>query len=79
MIRILVESSSLILILTEMLSFSVWHATINPTSSILATGCVEVVGCVKCEELACWKEVPEGVGILEIYFCFLLPPVPFVN
>ncbi|XP_034685783.1 uncharacterized protein LOC117914542 [Vitis riparia] len=39
--------------------FSVWHATINPTNSILATGCVEVVGCVKCEELACWKEIYE--------------------
>ncbi|KAL6342835.1 hypothetical protein AAG906_016854 [Vitis piasezkii] len=26
-----------------------------PVSRLL--GCVEVVGCVKCEELACWKEV----------------------
>ncbi|XP_010650081.1 uncharacterized protein LOC100251064 isoform X3 [Vitis vinifera] len=30
-----------------------------PVSRLL--GCVEVVGCVKCEELACWKEVPEGI------------------
>ncbi|RVW86782.1 hypothetical protein CK203_042785 [Vitis vinifera] len=26
-----------------------------PVSRLL--GCVEVIGCVKCEELACWKEV----------------------
>lgn len=27
-------------------------------------GCVEVVGCVRCEELASWEVVPEGVSYL---------------
>ncbi|KAM7462563.1 hypothetical protein LguiA_030684 [Lonicera macranthoides] len=26
-------------------------------------GCVEVVGCVTCEELVCWEDVPEGVRL----------------
>jgi hypothetical protein len=26
-------------------------------------GCVNVVGCVKCEELVCWEELPKGVSI----------------
>ncbi|KAL2921370.1 Activating signal cointegrator 1 [Bienertia sinuspersici] len=32
-----------------------------PTSRLL--GCVEVVGCIKCEELQCWEELPEGVRL----------------
>ncbi|KAL6344238.1 hypothetical protein AAG906_035463 [Vitis piasezkii] len=41
-----------------------------PVSRLL--GCVEVVGCVKCEELACWKEVPEGVRLeAQTEFCWL--------
>ncbi|KAL9225191.1 hypothetical protein vseg_001141 [Gypsophila vaccaria] len=32
-----------------------------PISRLL--GCVEVVGCIKCEELQCWEEVPEGVRL----------------
>ncbi|KAA8548797.1 hypothetical protein F0562_000481 [Nyssa sinensis] len=32
-----------------------------PISRLL--GCVEVVGCVSCEELVCWEEVPEGVRL----------------
>ncbi|KAJ7973558.1 Activating signal cointegrator 1 [Quillaja saponaria] len=32
-----------------------------PVSRLL--GCVEVVGCVKCEELASWEMVPEGVRL----------------
>ncbi|CBI23631.3 unnamed protein product, partial [Vitis vinifera] len=41
-----------------------------PVSRLL--GCIEVVGCVKCEELACWKEVPEGVRLeAQTEFCWL--------
>lgn len=25
-------------------------------------GCVDIVGCVTCEELVCWEDVPESVG-----------------
>ncbi|GAB2294441.1 hypothetical protein Dimus_028649 [Dionaea muscipula] len=32
-----------------------------PVSRLL--GCVEVVGCLKCEELSSWEEVPEGVRL----------------
>ncbi|KAL6960109.1 hypothetical protein U1Q18_015649 [Sarracenia purpurea var. burkii] len=32
-----------------------------PISRLL--GCVEVVGCVKCEELVGWEEIPEGVRL----------------
>ncbi|GMH28519.1 hypothetical protein Nepgr_030362 [Nepenthes gracilis] len=32
-----------------------------PVSRLL--GCVEVVGCLKCEELSCSEEVPEGVRL----------------
>ncbi|KAK9672872.1 hypothetical protein RND81_12G131100 [Saponaria officinalis] len=32
-----------------------------PISRLL--GCVEVVGCIKCEELQCWEEMPEGVRL----------------
>lgn len=32
-----------------------------PISRLL--GCVEVVGCVTCEELVCWEELPEGVRL----------------
>lgn len=27
-------------------------------------GCVDVVGCVRCEELTSWEAVPEGVSTL---------------
>ncbi|KAF5948153.1 hypothetical protein HYC85_014110 [Camellia sinensis] len=43
-----------------------------PVSRLL--GCIEVVGCLRCEELACWKEVPEGLQVrLEglTNFCWL--------
>ncbi|KAF5203407.1 Activating signal cointegrator [Thalictrum thalictroides] len=41
-----------------------------PVSRLL--GCVEVVGCVKCEELVCWEEVPEGVRLEgQTDFCWL--------
>ncbi|XP_057530939.1 uncharacterized protein LOC130809259 isoform X3 [Amaranthus tricolor] len=33
-----------------------------PTSRLLG-GCVEVVGCIKCEELQSWEELPEGVRL----------------
>ncbi|GAB2287445.1 hypothetical protein Dimus_021822 [Dionaea muscipula] len=35
-------------------------------------GCVEVVGCVSCDELAYWQEVPEGVRLEALTdFCWL--------
>ncbi|RWW72281.1 hypothetical protein BHE74_00019963 [Ensete ventricosum] len=38
-------------------------------------GCVEVVGCVKCEELVCWEDVPESVRSVRLEgltdFCWL--------
>ncbi|KAK9288937.1 hypothetical protein L1049_017408 [Liquidambar formosana] len=41
-----------------------------PVSRLI--GCVEVVGCVKCEELVCWDEVPEGVRLEgQTEFCWL--------
>eukprot|EP00268_Persea_americana_P067258 TRINITY_DN9233_c0_g1_i1.p1 TRINITY_DN9233_c0_g1~~TRINITY_DN9233_c0_g1_i1.p1 ORF type:complete len:321 (+),score=60.91 TRINITY_DN9233_c0_g1_i1:308-1270(+) len=41
-----------------------------PVSRLL--GCVEVVGCLKCEELVCWDEVPEGVRLEgQTDFCWL--------
>jgi len=30
--------------------------------SFYIIGCVDVVGCVRCDELASWEAVPEGVG-----------------
>ncbi|KAI3877048.1 hypothetical protein MKX03_004185 [Papaver bracteatum] len=41
-----------------------------PVSRLL--GCVDVVGCVKCEELVCWDEIPEGVRLEGLTnFCWL--------
>ncbi|KAL9344537.1 hypothetical protein Peur_062212 [Populus x canadensis] len=41
-----------------------------PVSRLL--GCVEVVGCVKCEDLASWEAVPEGVRLEgQTDFCWL--------
>ncbi|XP_058083094.1 uncharacterized protein LOC131231034 [Magnolia sinica] len=41
-----------------------------PVSRLL--GCVEVVGCVKREELVCWEDVPEGVRLEgQTDFCWL--------
>ncbi|CAK7341105.1 unnamed protein product [Dovyalis caffra] len=41
-----------------------------PVSKLL--GCVEVVGCVRCEELASWEAVPEGVRLEgQTDFCWL--------
>ncbi|KAK1430435.1 hypothetical protein QVD17_13154 [Tagetes erecta] len=41
-----------------------------PVSRLL--GCVEVVGCVKCEELASWEDVPQGVRLEgQTAFCWL--------
>ncbi|XP_042516650.1 uncharacterized protein LOC122090937 [Macadamia integrifolia] len=41
-----------------------------PVSRLL--GCVEVVGCVKCEELVCWEQLPEGVRLEgQTDFCWL--------
>lgn len=43
-------------------------------SFFFIAGCVEVVGCVKCEELVCWEAVPESVGphfLIFIALCFL--------
>ncbi|XP_077240318.1 uncharacterized protein LOC143881209 isoform X2 [Tasmannia lanceolata] len=41
-----------------------------PVSRLL--GCVEVVGCIKCEELVGWEEVPEGVRLEgQTDFCWL--------
>ncbi|KAL8140020.1 hypothetical protein V2J09_006041 [Rumex salicifolius] len=41
-----------------------------PVSRLL--GCVEVVGCLKCEELTSWKEVPEGVRLEgQTEYCWL--------
>ncbi|KAF9605639.1 hypothetical protein IFM89_017982 [Coptis chinensis] len=41
-----------------------------PVSRLL--GCVEVVGCVRCEELVSWEEVPEGVRLEgQTKFCWL--------
>lgn len=31
---------------------------------LLVIGCVEVVGCLKCEELVCWEAVPQSVGFM---------------
>ncbi|KNA05229.1 hypothetical protein SOVF_192310 isoform A [Spinacia oleracea] len=41
-----------------------------PTSLLL--GCVEVVGCISCEELQSWEELPEGVRLEgQTDFCWL--------
>ncbi|XP_011623633.1 uncharacterized protein LOC18434852 [Amborella trichopoda] len=41
-----------------------------PVSHLL--GCVDVVGCVKCEELVSWEELPEGVRLEgQTDFCWL--------
>ncbi|KAL5711886.1 hypothetical protein ACHQM5_014115 [Ranunculus cassubicifolius] len=41
-----------------------------PVSRLL--GCVDVVGCVKCEELVRWEEVPEGARLEgQTDFCWL--------
>lgn len=41
-----------------------------PTSRLL--GCVEVVGCIKCEELQSWEELPEGVRLEgQTEYCWL--------
>ncbi|OVA02421.1 ASCH domain [Macleaya cordata] len=41
-----------------------------PVSRLI--GCVEVVGCVKCEELVSWEKVPEGVRLEgQTDFCWL--------
>ncbi|KAF2287658.1 hypothetical protein GH714_002154 [Hevea brasiliensis] len=41
-----------------------------PVSRLL--GCVEVVGCVRCEELASWEAVPEGARLEgQTDFCWL--------
>ncbi|KAJ6434226.1 hypothetical protein OIU84_017847 [Salix udensis] len=41
-----------------------------PVSRLL--GCVEVVGCVRCDELASWEAVPEGVRLEgQTNFCWL--------
>nr|GMD95224.1 activating signal cointegrator 1 [Ipomoea batatas] len=41
-----------------------------PVSRLL--GCVEVVGCVRREELVCWDEIPEGVRLEgQTDFCWL--------
>lgn len=41
-----------------------------PVSRLI--GCVEVVGCLRREELACWKAVPEGVRLEGLTnFCWL--------
>lgn len=41
-----------------------------PISRLL--GCVEVVGCIKCEELQNWEELPEGVRLEgQTEFCWL--------
>ena len=44
----------------------------------LVAGCVEVVGCLKCEELVCWDEVPEGVGVV-LYFCHISHFIPRIQ
>jgi len=36
---------------------------------IFGSGCIEVVGCVRGEELARWEMVPEGVGN-PLFLCF---------
>ncbi|KAL9265532.1 Activating signal cointegrator 1-like protein [Drosera capensis] len=41
-----------------------------PVSRLL--GCVEVVGCLKCEELSSWEELPEGVRLEgQTEYCWL--------
>lgn len=41
-----------------------------PVSRLI--GCVEIAGCLRREELACWKEVPEGVRLEGLTdFCWL--------
>ncbi|XP_058200103.1 uncharacterized protein LOC131315061 [Rhododendron vialii] len=41
-----------------------------PVSRLI--GCIEVVGCLRREELACWNEVPEGVRLEALTdFCWL--------
>ncbi|XP_031503320.1 uncharacterized protein LOC116266303 [Nymphaea colorata] len=41
-----------------------------PVSRLL--GCVNIVGCVKCEELISWEEIPEGVRLEgQTEFCWL--------
>ncbi|KAF2307005.1 hypothetical protein GH714_023239 [Hevea brasiliensis] len=40
--------------------------------SLLGLGCVEVVGCVRCEELASWEAVPEGARLEgQTDFCWI--------
>ena len=39
---------------------------------LLCIGCVEVVGCVTCEELVSWDQIPEGVRLEgQTKFCWL--------
>ncbi|GAB4843130.1 hypothetical protein Ancab_013106 [Ancistrocladus abbreviatus] len=41
-----------------------------PVSRLL--GCVDVAGCLKCEELSCWEDVPEGVRLeAQTDYCWL--------
>lgn len=41
-----------------------------PVSRLI--GCVEVVGCLKCEELVCWEAIPESVRLEGLTdFCWL--------
>ena len=47
---------------------------------ILGSGCIEVVGCVRGEELARWEMVPEGVGNpLFLSFSFIYGFLDFVD
>ncbi|XXG40605.1 hypothetical protein AAC387_Pa01g1284 [Persea americana] len=48
-----------------------WHG-VEMEMNGLVYGCVEVVGCLKCEELVCRDEVPEGVRLEgQRDFCWL--------
>lgn len=47
---------------------------------IFGSGCIEVVGCVRGEELASWEMVPEGVGNpLFLSFAFIYGFLDFVD
>jgi len=43
-----------------------WYHVTN-WYKLLVIGCVEVVGCLKCEELVSWEAVPESVGTMFNY------------
>jgi hypothetical protein len=57
----------------ELLKFSFENTKFDKSDGfIFGPGCVEVVGCVRGEELASWEMVPEGVSNPLFLTCFFI-------